>query len=65
MPLRLLAYLTETSLAHRKKEGAGWPGILLFVLHQGPERWTVPVNFRDLLGAVRNGGRAAAVSAIL
>lgn len=49
MPLRLLAYMTEIWLAHRKTEGGGWPAILPFVLHQGPERWTVPLNFRDLL----------------
>ena len=49
MPLRLLAYMTEIWLAHRKTDGSRLPAILPFVLHQGPERWTVPLNFREML----------------
>ena len=48
MPLRLLAYITEILLNHERLHGLPLPPVLAFVLHQGPERWTVATAFEDL-----------------
>ncbi|MEI6676680.1 MAG: Rpn family recombination-promoting nuclease/putative transposase [Verrucomicrobiota bacterium] len=48
MPLRLLGYLTEVLLNHFQHHGLPLPPVLAFVLHQGPERWTVSTEFADL-----------------
>ncbi|TDU66119.1 putative transposase/invertase (TIGR01784 family) [Prosthecobacter fusiformis] len=48
MPLRLLAYITELLLAHEKQHGLPLPPVLPFVLHQGPDKWTVSTVFSDL-----------------
>ena len=48
MPLRLLAYITEILLNHERQHGLPLPPVLAFVLHQGPERWTVATAFEDL-----------------
>lgn len=48
MPLRLLAYITEILLNYQRRHGLPLPPVLAFVLHQGPERWTVSTSFEDL-----------------
>ena len=48
MPLRVLSYVLEILLAHQKAEGLPLPPVLPFVLHQGPERWTVSPCFEDM-----------------
>lgn len=48
MPLRVLGYVLEIVLAHHKRLGLPLPPVLAFVLHQGPERWTVSPCFEDL-----------------
>jgi hypothetical protein len=48
MPLRLLAYITEILLHHERQHGLPLPPVLSFVLHQGPERWTVATAIEDL-----------------
>jgi predicted transposase/invertase (TIGR01784 family) len=48
MPLRLLAYLCEVLLEHKRSHGLPLPPVLTFVLHQGPRRWTVSTAFEDL-----------------
>lgn len=48
MPLRVLSYVLEILLAHQKTEDLPLPPVLPFVLHQGPERWTVSPCFEDL-----------------
>lgn len=46
VPLRLLAYMMEVWRAHG--DGLPLPPIIPFVLHQGPDRWTVSQNFLDV-----------------
>lgn len=48
MPLRLLCYVTEVLRHHADEHGLPLPPVLPFVLHQGPDRWTVSTQFRDL-----------------
>jgi len=48
MPLRVLAYVLEIVQTHQKQHGLPLPPVLPFVLHQGPERWTVSTQFADL-----------------
>lgn len=48
MPLRVLSYVLEILLAHHKTAGLPLPPVLPFVLHQGPERWTVSPCFEDM-----------------
>ncbi len=50
MPLRLLCYVVEVLRHHVETHGLPLPlpPVLPFVLHQGPERWTVSTQFRDL-----------------
>jgi predicted transposase/invertase (TIGR01784 family) len=48
MPLRLLGYLAEIFTAHHEQHGLPLPPVLPFVLHQGPETWTVSTHFEDL-----------------
>jgi predicted transposase/invertase (TIGR01784 family) len=47
MPLRLLTYMVEIWLAHERENGMPLPVIVPFVLHQGPETWTVSTDFQD------------------
>jgi hypothetical protein len=46
MPLRLLHYMVLIWLNKTRP----LPVILCFVLHQGPERWSVPPNFESMFG---------------
>lgn len=48
MPLRVLAYALEIIQTHQKQAGLPLPPVLPFVLHQGPEPWTVSTQFADL-----------------
>jgi|APTNR8051073442_1049403.scaffolds.fasta_scaffold08334_2 predicted transposase/invertase (TIGR01784 family) len=48
MPLRLLVYMTELLVAYEKEHGLPLPPVIPFVLHQGPDRWTVSTAFEDL-----------------
>jgi predicted transposase/invertase (TIGR01784 family) len=48
MPLRLLGYITELLITHERQHGLPLPPVLPFVLHQGPDRWTVSPEFSDL-----------------
>ncbi len=48
MPLRVLGYVLEILLAHQKTHGLPLPPVLPFVLHQGPDRWTVSPCFEDM-----------------
>ena len=41
MPLRMLDYVTEILLGHARDIGLPLPVVFPFVLHQGPEQWTV------------------------
>lgn len=45
MPLRLLGYIKELLDSHLRQHGLPMPPVLPFVLHQGPDRWTVPTQF--------------------
>ncbi len=50
MPLRLLAYMVEIWRSHFKQHPKGkLPPILPFVLHQGPDKWTVSTEFVDMI----------------
>ncbi len=49
MPLRLLVTVAEILLSHHKKHGLPLAPVIPFVLHQGPERWSVSTQFSDLL----------------
>jgi len=49
MPLRLLGYILAILQRHEKEHGLPLPPVVPFVLHQGPERWTVSTEFLDLL----------------
>lgn len=48
MPLRLLSYITQVLRQHVETRGLPLPPVLPFVLHQGPDRWTVSTAFLDL-----------------
>ena len=48
MPLRVLGYVLEILQTYHKQNGLPLPPVLPFVLHQGPERWTVSPEFSDL-----------------
>ena len=48
MPLRLLGYVLEILQAHHQRDGLPLPPVLPFVLHQGPEHWTVSPEFSDM-----------------
>ncbi len=48
MPLRLLGYLLEIFQRHRQDHGLPLPPVVPFVLHQGPEAWSVSPHFEDL-----------------
>jgi Putative transposase, YhgA-like len=50
MSLRLLGYLTKIFTAHHKAHGFPLPAVIPFVLHQGPERWSVSTAFEDQCG---------------
>jgi len=41
--------MTEILLNWQRQHGLPLPPVLAFVLHQGPERWTVSTAFEDLL----------------
>ncbi|MDZ4289238.1 MAG: Rpn family recombination-promoting nuclease/putative transposase, partial [Prosthecobacter sp.] len=49
MPLRLLAYLLDIWQIHEKQHGLPLPPVLPFVLHQGPDKWSVSTDFQDLM----------------
>lgn len=49
MPLRLLGYMLSLWQVHQRQHGLPLPPILPFVLHQGPDAWTVSTHFEDLL----------------
>ena len=48
MPLRLLSYMVQIYLSHHEKRGLPLPPVIGFVLHQGPDKWTVSQQFCDL-----------------
>jgi predicted transposase/invertase (TIGR01784 family) len=48
MPLRLLGYMTELLITHERLHGLPLPPVLPFVLHQGPDPWTVSTDFSAL-----------------
>ncbi len=48
MPLRLLNYITQILIGHAERHALPLPAVVPFVLHQGPERWTVSPHFEDL-----------------
>ena len=48
MPLRLLGYIFEILREHEKKHGLPLPVVLPLLVHQGPERWTVPAQFNEM-----------------
>lgn len=48
MALRLPAYLLAVLQRHEKEYGLPLPPVVSFVLHQGPEKWTVSPQFADL-----------------
>lgn len=48
MPLRLLGYIIEILREHEKKNGLPLPVVLPMLIHQGPERWTVPAQFNEM-----------------
>ncbi|MFN0075701.1 MAG: Rpn family recombination-promoting nuclease/putative transposase [Prosthecobacter sp.] len=48
MPLRLLGYVLAILQQHEQEHGLPLPPVLPFVLHQGPEAWTVSTRFEDL-----------------
>ncbi|MBX7206691.1 MAG: Rpn family recombination-promoting nuclease/putative transposase [Verrucomicrobiaceae bacterium] len=48
MPLRLLDYVTKVLVKHAKEHGPPLPPVIPFVLHQGPERWTISPQFEHL-----------------
>lgn len=50
MPLRFLSYITEVLRQHAETHGLPLPPLLPFVLHQGPDRWTVSTQFHDMFG---------------
>jgi hypothetical protein len=50
MPLRLLAYMLEIWLQHREQyPKAKLPPIIPFLLHQGPDKWSVSTEFVEML----------------
>lgn len=48
MPLRAFGYIGEILNQHFKSHGLPLPPVIPFVLHQGPEEWTVSTAFEDL-----------------
>jgi predicted transposase YdaD len=48
MPLRLLGYMLEILQAQHEQRGLPLSPVLPFVLHQGPDRWTVSPCFEEL-----------------
>lgn len=48
MPLRLLSYMVKIWEKHLQTHGLPLPVVLPFVLHQGPEKWTVDTQFSSL-----------------
>ncbi len=48
MPLRLLCYIVEILREHEKNHGLPLPVVLPLLIHQGPNRWTVPAQFNEM-----------------
>jgi hypothetical protein len=48
MPLRLLSYMVQIFLTHHEQHGLPLPPVIGFVLHQGPDKWTVSQQLSDL-----------------
>ena len=48
MPLRLLGYIVEILREHEKSRGLPLPVVLPLLIHQGPDRWTVPAQFNEM-----------------
>ncbi len=48
MPLRLFGYVGEILNQHYKVHGLPLPAVVPYILHQGPDRWTVSTQFEDL-----------------
>jgi|GEM_PF-727676 len=48
MPLRLMNYCLRLLGKHHKEKGLPLPVVIPFVLHQGPESWTVSTHLEDL-----------------
>ncbi|MGK0187607.1 MAG: putative transposase YdaD [Verrucomicrobiales bacterium] len=48
MPLRLLSYMVQIFSAHHERHGLPLPPVIGFVLHQGPDKWTVSQHFDQL-----------------
>lgn len=48
MPLRMLGYVLEILQKHELEHGLPLPPVIGYVLHQGPDRWTVSTQFEDL-----------------
>jgi hypothetical protein len=48
MPLRILGYMQAIMQRHLAQHGLPLPPVLGYVLHQGPDRWTVSTHFADL-----------------
>lgn len=48
MPLRMLGYTVEILREHEKTHGLPLPVVLPMLVHQGPDRWTVPVQFNEM-----------------
>lgn len=54
MPLRLICYVVEVLRRHAETQGLPLPPVVPFVLHQGPDRWTVSTRFFDLFELPRD-----------
>jgi predicted transposase YdaD len=48
MPLRVLSYVLEILQSHHQRHGPPLPPVLPFILHQGPDEWTVSPCFEEM-----------------
>ena len=58
MPLRLMGYVFAILQRHEKQHGLPLPPVVPFVLHQGPDRWSVSPQFADLFAVPTGLGEA-------